>query len=274
MNKLILFILLLTVHCFAYSQERSTVVVTCATGSLGEVIAETLAPDYNLILTGRNMSKLNSLQQKLKEQNNGQYEIFSLDFTNSNAIDEFKRFLIQRDEAIHGLVLIPPRSTLLKNLFQEEREWLQLFQMMFTGPVEVLKSTLPYLSDHGKIAIISGITSVQFIPEYGPSCIIRRMWSTYSKALSHLLGPKGIHVNVLSPGVVMTQLHEDRIRNKAKENGATYTEQLAKDVSQIPLRRHSTPLEIAHTIRFLLSKDSNFITGVNLVIDGGESVSY
>ena len=140
--------------------------------------------------------------------------------------------------------------------------------------MEALKAALPNLSKGSKIVIIAGITSVQFMPEYGPACILRRMWTTYSKALSYELGPLGIHVNVLSPGVILTNFHEVRIANKASEKGCTYEEQMSQEVSSIPLGRHAQPSEIAQTVKFLLSEDSNFITGVNLVIDGGLTKSY
>lgn len=264
--------------CFAETSiekiQPSTVIITCASGELGTAIAKLLAKDYNLILTGRDISKLHRLQDELKNQHPWQYDTSILDYSNNSSLSDFKKKLKKAYRVISGLVLITPRPQFSKDLLQSESDWLLLFQTTFTGPIEALKSTLPHLSNNGKIVIIAGTTSVQVMPEYGPACIVRRMWATYSKALSHQLGPKGICVNVLSPGVVLTNFHEDRITQKAHENGCTYDDQMVKDVAHIPLRRHAKPSEIAQSIKFLLSEDSNFITGINLIIDGGSTVSY
>ena len=100
------------------------------------------------------------------------------------------------------------------------------------------------------------------------------MWTTYTKALSHQLGPQGISVNTLSPGVVLTNFHEERIQKKANDSGLSYEEQMEKEVANIPLHRHAKPQEVAQTIKFLLSEQSDFINGVNLILDGGFTVSY
>jgi NAD(P)-dependent dehydrogenase (short-subunit alcohol dehydrogenase family) len=186
----------------------------------------------------------------------------------------FESFLKNRKSEISGLVLITPRPQFGSGLLQPESNWLSLFQTTFTGPLEALKTALPHFASQSKIAIIGGTTSVQLLPEYGPSCIMRRMWTTYAKALSHQLGPKGISVNVLSPGVVLTHFHEERITNKAKQNSISYEEQMGREIASIPMRRHAMPGEVAKSVKFLLSSDSNFISGVNLVIDGGSTVSY
>lgn len=170
--------------------------------------------------------------------------------------------------------MITPRPLFSKNLLQDEADWLQLFQLTFTGPLETLKATLPNITNKGKIVIIAGTTSVQVSPDYGPACIIRRMWTTFSKSLSHQLGPQGIHVNVLSPGVVLTQFHEERIAKKAAETGNSYDEQMVKDTANIPLRRHAQSAEVAQAVKFLITDQSDFITGVNLILDGGTTIAY
>ncbi len=258
----------------ARSNPSSTFLVTCASGALGGAIAKELASENNLILTGRNTSKLQQLQKELQAQYPWTYEIIELDYSDQRSLLNFESFLKNRKSEISGLVLIPPRPQFGSSLLQSESDWLSLFQTTFTGPLEALKTALPYFTSQGKVAIIGGTTSVQLLPEYGPSCIMRRMWTTYAKALSHQLGPKGISVNVLSPGVVLTQFHEERIANKAEQNSISYEEQMGREVASIPMRRHAMPKEVAKSVKFLLSSDSNFISGVNLIIDGGSTVSY
>lgn len=254
--------------------QPGTFIVTCATGELGGAVAKELARESNLILTGRNIFRLQQLQKELQDQYPLSFEIVELDYSDQGSLLNFENFLKTREGEISGLVLITPRPQFGNSLFQSEANWLSLFQTTFTGPIEALKNVLPHFASQSKIAIIGGISSAQLFPEFGPYCVIRRMWTTYAKALSHQLGPKGISVNVLSPGVVLTHFHEERIANQAKENSISYEEEMAREVATIPMRRHANPEEVAKSIRFLLSSDSNFINGVNLVIDGGSTVSY
>lgn len=277
--KLIFIICIFCENSFADSpkvaEEHKTVIVTCASGELGAATARLLAHHYNLILTGRNLSKLQELQKELKAENSLRYEICTLDYSSKSSVAAFKSFLNKSSYPLSGLVLIGPRPPFYgKALFQEEEVWLEVFKNAFTGPLEVLKAVLPHLSPQSKIVVIAGTSSVQFLPESGPACVIRRMWTTYTKALSHQLGPQGISINTLSPGVVLTDFHQQRIQKKAEENALSYDDQMEQEVANIPLRRHAQPQEVAQTIKFLLSDESNFINGVNLILDGGLTVSY
>lgn len=261
--------------CSAVEEARKIVIITSASGELGGAAAKVLAKNYDLILTGRDVHKLKKLKEELTTSHPGQYEIITLDFISPASRERFKDYLSHNQKPISGLVLITPRPNFSgKAVIQEESVWLNVFQNTFTGPTEVLKDTLTRFSSSGKIVVISGTTSVQLQPEYGLSCVIRRMWTTYTKALSHELGPRGISINAISPGIVMTRFHEDRIQSKADSRGLTYEEQLKEEVANIPLRRHAIPEEVAQTIQFLLSEQSDFINGTNLILDGGYTSIY
>jgi len=83
-----------------------------------------------------------------------------------------------------------------------------------------------------------------------------------TRGLAVELGPRGVLVNALSPGFVLTDLTRESL-----------SEQEMKDLSaQIPLRRMADPLDIAKTACFLVSEENNYITGQNLVADGGFTI--
>jgi len=278
LKKLCLITFLFISKGYAEEQCKSnispTIIITCASGELGGAIAKKLANENNLILTGRNIQKLHSLQSELQSHFSMKYEVVLLDYLVSSSIFNLGNYLLARDSEISGLVLITPRPQFCNSLFESEADWLNVFQATFTGPLEALKTILPYAASPSKIVIIAGTTSVQLLPEYGPACVIRRMWTTYAKALSHQLAPEGVYVNTVSPGVVLTDFHVKRIENKARENHVDYDVAVKRDAAKVPLGRHASPEEVAQTVKFLLSKDSDFINGVNLVIDGGATLSY
>src|SRR5581483_8260519 len=101
---------------------------------------------------------------------------------------------------IQGLVLIiHPAELSVTRLLQDEAEWMYFFRKHFIGPLDVLKSTLPFLEENGKIEIIAGMSSTPISPEYGLSCLLHSMWDTHAQALSLELKSRGISVKCLEP---------------------------------------------------------------------------
>jgi glucose 1-dehydrogenase len=75
------------------------------------------------------------------------------------------------------------------------------------------------------------------------------------------LAPFGIRVNALSPGITETPL------------SAKHPEAFAEGVANVPLGRAAQPRDLAESAFFLCSPTSSFITGINLIVDGGESLA-
>lgn len=86
----------------------------------------------------------------------------------------------------------------------------------------------------------------------------------YGKYLAQELGAKGIRVNSIHPAMVITPM---------TTNPAGFSqEQYDEDVKKYALGRYGQPEEIAHLAAFLLSEAAAWITGEDIVIDGGESL--
>lgn len=84
-------------------------------------------------------------------------------------------------------------------------------------------------------------------------------------------GPRGIRVNTLCPGWVLTPMSVDEMAHYAKEKGISTQEAIDHATRYLPLERMAEPLEIANCVRFLASDDASFVTGATLVADGGSS---
>lgn len=86
---------------------------------------------------------------------------------------------------------------------------------------------------------------------------------TWTRAMAKELGPKGIRVNSLCPGMIATRFHDDFTKDEARKNVANAT----------PLRREGRAEECADTVAYLASDEASFLTGVNLDINGGLAFS-
>ncbi|WP_375793109.1 SDR family oxidoreductase [Chlamydia sp. 12-01] len=245
-------------------EDNPCIILTGASGQLGSDIAHYLHNrGYYLLLIGRQDSKLQVLHEKYPNSST-----LAIDYSNSKYISDYKKTLKEFDRPIQGLVISTPRPT-WGSVLQSSEFWESTLQTTFIAQTALIQATLPYMSEQSAIVIIGGITSVQYLPTYGLSCLIRNMWTTYTKVLAHELGPQGIRVNVVSPGIVHSPFHEKRIQEKARINHSNYTEEYEREIESIPLHRHCEPEELAKTIEFLLTPSSSFITGVNLLLDGG-----
>jgi NAD(P)-dependent dehydrogenase (short-subunit alcohol dehydrogenase family) len=78
------------------------------------------------------------------------------------------------------------------------------------------------------------------------------------------LAPRGIHINAVSPGLIDTEI-KGRI-GISNENMKTVREQMAQAV---PMKRMGTPEALARVVMFLASDDSSYMTGSEVVVDGG-----
>jgi 3-oxoacyl-[acyl-carrier protein] reductase len=82
---------------------------------------------------------------------------------------------------------------------------------------------------------------------------------TYTRAMSKELGPKGIRVNAVAPGMIATSFHDRFTKPEIRTNVAATT----------PLRRQGEATDVANLVVYLASPESAFITGTNIDINGG-----
>ncbi|RKR80760.1 3-oxoacyl-[acyl-carrier protein] reductase [Mucilaginibacter gracilis] len=86
---------------------------------------------------------------------------------------------------------------------------------------------------------------------------------TYTRALAKELGPKGIRVNGVAPGMIATSFHDTFSKPEVRSNVANAT----------PLRREGKASEVADLVCYLASDESSFVTGTNIDINGGLAFS-
>jgi len=86
---------------------------------------------------------------------------------------------------------------------------------------------------------------------------------TFTRSMAKELGPKGIRVNSLCPGVISTTFHDTFSKDEVRKNIANAT----------PLRREGSSEEVAEAVSYLASDDASFISGSNLDINGGLAFS-
>ncbi len=116
----------------------------------------------------------------------------------------------------------------------------------------------------GRILIISSLSAKQPIQDLVISNVIRSGLSSLTKTLAQELGPAGITINNILPGYVMT----DRLRHIIS-NAENQEEALKSLEAGTALKRIARPEEIGQTAAFLCSSAASYITGTDILVDGG-----
>jgi 3alpha(or 20beta)-hydroxysteroid dehydrogenase len=107
------------------------------------------------------------------------------------------------------------------------------------------------------VSSIAGLKAATGLPYVGTKWALRGM----TKAAALELGPRGIRVNSIHPGIIDTKMLD-----------VWDPEDFAARVQKVPLHRAGLPVDTAHLVRFLLSDDSSYISGAEIAIDGGLSL--
>jgi NAD(P)-dependent dehydrogenase (short-subunit alcohol dehydrogenase family) len=122
------------------------------------------------------------------------------------------------------------------------------------------------LRDKASIVLLSSITGTEIgMKGTAAYAATKAAQAAYAKVMALEFAHKGIRANAVAPGMVQTPLVEGSHQLSA--------EAIELDKTRYPLgKRYAQPEEVATVVRFLLSNDSSFMTGQNLVVDGGFTV--
>ncbi|CAG2100199.1 unnamed protein product [Medioppia subpectinata] len=136
--------------------------------------------------------------------------------------------------------------------------WDQIFNINLRGVVELIHTAVPHLEKtNGTIIDTSSIAGIAPMSDMLAYSSAKAALTMLAKVLALELGSKGIRVNTLSPGYT-------------EVNSWSFPPELKKLViKQTPLKRLGEPLDMAKAVAFLASSDADFITGANIVVDGG-----
>ncbi|ONG59160.1 oxidoreductase [Pseudoroseomonas deserti] len=134
----------------------------------------------------------------------------------------------------------------------------ELFHVNVRGPVLAFREIVGTMIDGGSVVMMGSIADAAGIPQYGTYSATKAALRSYARTWTAELAPRGIRVNVVSPGPTDTAMM-----------AATTDEVRAALVAPIPLGRMARPEEVAAAALFLLSEEASFIAGAELCVDGG-----
>lgn len=156
-----------------------------------------------------------------------------------------------------------------------DEHWLSELNLNLLATVRLDRLLVPQMAERGTGAVVH-VTSIQSIlplPESTTAyAAAKAALRTYSKSISKELGPKGVRVNAVSPGWIMTEASVEFLERLQAANGCTIEEarQMVLDgLGGISIGRAAEPHEVADLIAYLSSDRAASIHGAEFIIDGG-----
>jgi len=274
-----------------FSLKDKTAIITGGTGLLGSVYTHSLLSlGASVIIIDKKIDKTKFIKNLVKEYNLtkeiiNKIKFVKCDITNKKQIDKsFKKIrsnlknlkvLINNASLVKQVGNDDLRDTYKPFLQMKQKDWEDFFSVDLTGTLLVTQKCIPFLQKNGGGSIIN-ISST-----YGILSPDQRIYESLSPKNSKQKIEKPIGYSISKSGVLnmtrflATKFAEDKIRVNTLTLGGVYTNNpktFVKSYSdKTPLRRMADKNEYAGPIIFLATDASSYMTGSNLVVDGGWS---
>ncbi len=249
-----------------YSLENKNILVTGASSGIGKATAiECSKIGANVVITARNEERLKAVFDELDTSNGQQHQMLIADLSSGEGLDSLAAAIPELDGVSSNAGMAIGNKPIK---FIKEEDVLAImntntFSHAMLAKLLFKKKKLKNNASMVFTASIGGVVS------YGPGNTIYGMskaaLQSFVKYAAIEFAPRGIRCNNVCPGMIETPLiNLDALTDEDK----------AIDADKYLLKRYGQPVEVARTIVFLLSDASSFITGTNIVVDGGYTVNH
>ncbi len=251
--------------------EGKTAIITGASKGIGAGIARVFAKHgARLVLAARGEAVI-SLAEELKNEG---YEAIGVmtDVRDRSSVDELVKTAVKTFGGIDVLVNNAGVCRLGGFLSSEDADRDYHIDINIKGVWNVTRAAVPYMAKrgYGRIVVMSSVTGDMVAdPGEAAYATTKAALIGFTKAMARELAGSGITVNAICPGYVLTPLVKGMAEQSCPEDPQSVIEGIA---SAIPLGRLARPEEIGELAAFLGSDESSYITGAQVVIDGGSTL--
>lgn len=245
--------------------ERKVALITGASSGIGRSSALVFAENgYNVVAVGRNEHELGALRDEARELP-GAIRLHLADITETSQVDRLISETIQHLGQIDALIncagIIKTGS--IENTTLDD--WDKMMNINVRSVFYIMQKCVPHLeTTKGNIVNISSVTGLRAFPGVLAYCVSKAAIDQLTRCTALELAPKGVRVNAVNPGVVVSNLHK-----RGGMSEVDYEKFLEHAKETHPLGRPGQPRDVAELVYFLASEKASWITGVTYEVDGG-----
>ncbi|RDI97367.1 short-chain dehydrogenase [Dyella solisilvae] len=242
---------------------NKTILVTGGASGIGLATAQAYAAEgARLVITGRDEAQLAQARATLG------HDAIALrnDAASATAAKELAGELTRQGVTLDGIFINAGIAKFAPLADVDEALWDLTFNTNVKGPYFQIQALAPLLNAGASVVINGSINAHLGMPSSSVYAASKAAVISLAKTLSAELLPRGVRVNVVSPGPVETPLYGKLGLDKAALDATA-----AQIQAQVPLGRFGKPAEIASTVLHLSAPESAFIVGTEIIADGGMS---
>lgn len=242
------------------------VIVTGASSGIGRATSRLFLDDgAEVALLGRRRKELEETAGSHRQSERAL--VIPVDLSDERQTESALKAVI---EQMGGLDILVNAAGILKSGDIEKTSlglWDDTMNINLRSVFHIMKLAIPHLEEsRGNIVNVSSVTGLRAFPGVLAYCVSKAAVDQLTRCSALELAPKGIRVNAVNPGVVVTELH----RAGGMDQQA-YEKFLEHSRATHPLGRVGEAGEVADLIFFLASEKAGWITGVTVSIDGGRA---
>ena len=241
-------------------QDKVTV-ITGGNSGIGLGIAEVFRNQgAKVVVCGRDRKTLDETQKQLGND----VLVVQADVANIADLDALYKKTSERFGKIDSLIVNAGIAVFQPIDQVDEATFDKISNINFKGAYFTIQKALPYLNDGASIVLISSIAQSKGIANTSVYSATKAALRSLAKTLTADLLPRGIRVNVVSPGPIDTPIF-----GKLGIPPEALDQTLEGFTQMVPMKRMGTSDEVAKAVLFLASRDSSFIAGEEIQVDGG-----
>jgi NAD(P)-dependent dehydrogenase (short-subunit alcohol dehydrogenase family) len=235
--------------------EGKVALITGGNSGIGLATAQRFAEQgAHVFITGRRQAQLDEAIASIK----GRVDAVQGDVTCAEDLDKLFEFIKAKAGRLDILVTSSGVAAYATLDATTPEHFDQTFDVNVRGMVFTVQRAVQLMSEGASIVLVGSIAGSIGNPGYGTYSATKAAVRSYSRTWAKELAGRGIRVNTVSPGPIDTPMMDGA--SEEVKQGLT---------SMIAMNRLGAPDEVAGAVLYLASADSSYVTGAELVVDGG-----